>query len=154
MYPGNEVRFRYAYYITCTGFKKDDNGNIIEIYGEYDPESKGGTSADARKVRGTIHWVSAEHAYAFETRMYDRLFSVENPDDAEEGKTFLDYMNPDSLKTITAYGEPALKDAPIGFSCQFERMGYFIKDKDSTNEKSVFNRTTGLKDSWAKQQQQ
>lgn len=153
MYPGNEVRFRYAYFITCTGFKKNEEGEIIEIYGEYDPASKGGSSPDGRKVRGTIHWVSAKHAHPFETRLYDRLFSVENPDDAEEGKTFLDYLNPDSLTTITAYGEPILKETSVGYSCQFERLGYFVKDKDSTNEKAVFNRTVGLRDSWSKKHQ-
>lgn len=153
LYPGNEVRFRWAYLIKCTGCKKDENGKVVEIYAEYDPESKGGNSPDGRKVKGTIHWVSAQHAIEIETRIYDRLFCDPNPDEVEEGKTFLDNLNPDSLKIITAYAEPSIKDEKVGYSCQFERVGYFVKDKDSTADKIVFNRTVTLKDSWAKMQQ-
>ena len=153
LYPGNEVRFRWAYFIKCTSFKKNKNGKVTEVYAEYDPASKGGNSPDGRKVKGTIHWVSTKHAFNFEVRLYDRLFSVSNPDDTEEGKTYIDYLNPDNLKIIQAFGEPSLKDVKVNYSCQFERIGYFIKDKDSNNNNAVFNRTVSLRDSWAKKNQ-
>ncbi len=150
LYPGNEVRLRYAYFVKCTGCKKDENGNVIEVYGEIDPASRGGNSPDGRKVKGTIHWVPAKQSVACETRLYDRLFTVPAPDDAEEGKTFLDYLNQDSIKTVTAYCEPALAAAMPGQYFQFERLGYFVPDKESPAGKPVFNRTVTLKDSWGK----
>jgi glutaminyl-tRNA synthetase len=148
--PGAEVRLRYAYYITCREVMKDANGDIVELRCTYDPATKGGWSQDGRKVKGTIHWVSAAHALHAEVRLYDHLFSVENPNAAEDGKTFVDYLNPDSLKVVTAMLEPALADVPPGTRVQFERIGYFCADKDGTPGKPVFNRTVGLRDSWAK----
>ncbi len=148
--PGAEVRLRYAYYITCREVVKDADGNITELRCTYDPATKGGWSQDGRKVKGTIHWVSATHALHAEVRLYEHLFSVENPNAAEEGKTFVDYLNPDSLKTVTAMLEPALADVAPGTRVQFERIGYFCADKDGTPGKPVFNRTVGLRDSWAK----
>ncbi|BFR49740.1 glutamine--tRNA ligase/YqeY domain fusion protein [Nitratidesulfovibrio sp. HK-II] len=148
--PGAEVRLRYAYYITCREVVKDAEGNITELRCTYDPATKGGWSQDGRKVKGTIHWVSAAHALHAQVRLYEHLFSVENPNAAEEGKTFLDYLNPDSLKTVTAMLEPALADVAPGTRVQFERIGYFCADKDGTPGKPVFNRTVGLRDSWAK----
>lgn len=148
--PGAEVRLRYAYYITCREVVKDADGNITELRCTYDPATKGGWSQDGRKVKGTIHWVSAAHALHAEVRLYEHLFSVENPNAAEEGKTFLDYLNPDSLKTVTAMLEPALANVAPGTRVQFERIGYFCADKDGTPGKPVFNRTVGLRDSWAK----
>ncbi|WMW67117.1 glutamine--tRNA ligase/YqeY domain fusion protein [Nitratidesulfovibrio liaohensis] len=148
--PGAEVRLRYAYYITCREVVKDADGNITELRCTYDPATKGGWSQDGRKVKGTIHWVSAAHALHAEVRLYEHLFSVENPNAAEEGKTFLDYLNPDSLKTVTAMLEPAPADVAPGTRVQFERIGYFCADKDGTPGKPVFNRTVGLRDSWAK----
>ncbi|MDR3044682.1 MAG: glutamine--tRNA ligase/YqeY domain fusion protein [Desulfovibrio sp.] len=148
--PGAEVRLRYAYYITCREVVKDADGNITELRCTYDPATKGGWSQDGRKVKGTIHWVSAAHALHAEVRLYEHLFSVENPNAAEEGKTFVDYLNPDSLKTVTAMLEPALADVAPGTRVQFERIGYFCADKDGAPGKPVFNRTVGLRDSWAK----
>lgn len=148
--PGAEVRLRYAYYITCREVVKDANGDIVELRCTYDPATKGGWSQDGRKVKGTIHWVSAAHALHAEVRLYDHLFSVENPNAAEDGKTFVDYLNPDSLKVVTAMLEPALADVAPGTRVQFERIGYFCADKDGAPGKPVFNRTVGLRDSWAK----
>ena len=147
---GKEVRLRYAYFITCNEVIKDDNGNIVELHCTYDPESKGGKSPDGRKVKGTLHWVSIQDALETEVRLYDRLFTKENPDDAEEGKDFLSNINPDSLKVITAYVEPVVKNAKTETKFQFERQGYFCVDKDSTENNLVFNRTITLRDSWAK----
>ena len=152
-YVGNEVRLRWAYFVKCTGFKNDNNGNIIEIYGEYDPASKGGNSPDGRKVKSTIHWVSAKHAVPIEVRLYDKLFTVTEPDNAEEGKTFLDYLNPQSLITTTAYGEPSLGEFIVPAHYQFERIGYFVTDPDSTSDHLVYNLITKLKDSFAKKSQ-
>lgn len=148
--PGNEVRLRYAYFIKCTNVVKDENGKIKEIHCTYDPESKGGKSPDGRKVQGTLHWVSAPHAITAEARLYDRLFISENPEEAEEGKTFIDNMNPNSLEIRNCYIEPELAKLKIGDKVQFERIGYFNVDKDSTDNKLVFNRTVTLKDNWAK----
>lgn len=150
LYPGAEVRLRYAYFITCREAILDANGQVRELRCVYDPESRGGQSPDGRKVRGTIHWVSAAHALPAEVRLYGQLFAVENPDAAPEGKTFLDNINPESLRTVQAWLEPALADTPVGHSVQFERLGYFCKDRDSTKEKPVFNRTATLRDTWAK----
>ena len=150
---GREVRLRYAYFVTCTEVVKDAEGNITEIHCTYDPESKGGKSPDGRKVKATLHWVSAKHAIDTEVRLYDRLFSVENPSNEKEGKTFLDYLNSDSLQVISdAKVEPAVLWANPGERFQFERKGYFCVDKDSTVEIPIFNRTVTLRDSWAKEQ--
>ncbi|NSW51499.1 MAG: glutamine--tRNA ligase/YqeY domain fusion protein [Anaerolineae bacterium] len=152
--PGTEVRLIKAYYITCTGVVKDDAGNIIEIHAEYDPLSKGGMSDDGRRVKGTLHWVSAAHAVDVELRLYDRLFNVPNPDDVPEGETFLVHLNPDSLNVVTAKTEPYLQNAEPGLQYQFMRKGYFIQDPDSTNNHPVFNQAVALRDSWAKQMAQ
>lgn len=148
--PGKEVRLRYAYLIRCDEVIKNDAGEIVELRCTYDPMSKGGQSSDGRKVKGVIHWVSAEHAKEAEIRLFDRLFTRECMDDIEEGKTFKDYLNPDSMKVVKGYIEPSLQGVPTGSKYQFERIGYFCADKDSTPEKMVFNRTVTLKDSWAK----
>ena len=147
--PGNEVRLRYAYYITCKEVVKDANGNIIELICTYDPETKGGQSPDSRKVKGTIHWVSAKHAKEIEARLYDHLFPMDNPA-AEDVENFTDLINKDSLKVVKAFAEPHLATLPINEKVQFERLAYFCVDYDSTPEKPVFNRTVTLKDSWAK----
>ncbi len=146
--PGKEVRLRYAYLVTCTDIIKDDAGNITQINCIYDPESRGGNAPDGRKVKGTIHWVSAKDALEVEVRLYDYLFTEENPDGLRSD--WLSCFNKDSLKTITAYVEPAVNNVGDRENFQFERTGYFIKDKNSTPEKLVLNRTIGLKDSWAK----
>ena len=150
--PGGEVRLRYGYLIKCEEVVKDAEGNIVELHCTYDPESAGGGSSDGRKVKGVIHWVSVADAVAAEVRLYDNLFAKESPDDVEEGKTFLDYLNPESLVVKTAYCERSLAEAKVGDKFQFERVGYFCVDKDSTVEKLVFNRTVTLKDTWAKMQ--
>jgi glutaminyl-tRNA synthetase len=148
---GAEVRLRYAYFVTCNSVEKDANGNITVIHCTYDPESKGGNTPDGRKVKGTIHWVSAHDAINAEVCLFDRLFSVPDPDNAEEGKTFLNYLNPDSLKVITAKAEPFLASAKPLEHFQFERTGYFNVDPDTaTQDKLIFNRTVTLKDTWAK----
>lgn len=150
--PGAEVRLRYAYFITCREAILDDAGNVIELRCVYDPESRGGQSPDGRKVKGTIHWVSAPHAIPAEVRLYDQLFAAENPNASPEGQTFLDYINPQSLTVVEGMLEPALATLPVGDKIQFERLGYFCKDKDSTDARPVFNRTTTLRDTWAKQE--
>ncbi len=145
-----EVRLRYAYFVKCTHVVKDEEGKIIEVHCSYDPASKGGKSPDGRKVKGTLHWVSAKHALISEVRLYDRLFSVENPL-LDKEKDFKEFINTDSLKVIEkAMLEPHLKSAKAGEKFQFERIGYFCVDKDSSAEKLVFNRTVSLRDSWAK----
>jgi glutaminyl-tRNA synthetase len=152
--PGREVRLRYAYLVTCTGVVKDDDGNVIEVRCTYDPESKGGNAPDGRKVKGTIHWVSAKHAVDAEVRLYDRLFSLESPDDVPEGQDWKDGLNPDSLEVLSdAKLEPSLAAAEPGARFQFERNGYFCVDQNSSSEKLTFNRTATLRDSWAKQNQ-
>jgi len=148
--PGAEVRLRYAYYVTCTSVECDDNGTPRVIHCTYDPTTRGGNSPDGRKVKGTIHWVSARHAVSAEVRLYEQLFSVPNPNNVPEGKTFLDLLNPDSMRTATARIEPALASLPSGSTVQFERLGYFCADPDGTPDAPVFNRTVTLKDSWAK----
>ncbi len=148
LFPGNEVRLRYAYFIKCTHVVKNDAGEVVEVHATYDPTTRGGDSQDGRKVKSTIHWVSATHAKAAEIRMYDRLFSKENPEEGEEG--FLACLNPNSLEVLTGYVEPALASADAGSRFQFERLGYFCVDKDSTPEKPVFNLTVNLKDTWSK----
>jgi glutaminyl-tRNA synthetase len=149
--PGREVRLKHAYYITCTNAVKDVNGEITELHCTYDPQSRGGGTPDNRKVQGTLHWVSAAHAADAEVRLYDRLFVRENPDEVEEGKDFKDYLNPDSLKVLKGCKvERSLTAARPGDRFQFLRHGYFCVDKDSTADNPVFNKTVGLKDTWAK----
>jgi glutaminyl-tRNA synthetase len=149
--PGGEVRLRYAYFIKCEEVIKDADGQIVELRCTYDPQTKGGNAPDGRKVKGTIHWVSAQHACPTEVRLYDHLFAAENPDDVPEGGTFLDHLNPQSLEVITAMLEPSLGEAQPGDAFQFERCGYFVVDTvDSQDRKPVFNRTATLRDSWAK----
>ncbi|HOA24521.1 MAG TPA: glutamine--tRNA ligase/YqeY domain fusion protein [Aggregatilineales bacterium] len=152
--PGREVRLRYGYFITCTDVVKDENGQIIELRCTYDPETRGGYAPDGRKVKATLHWVSAEHARQAEVRLFDRLFLTENPDDAPEGQDFIANLNPNSLEVVeNAYVEPSLAEAKPGDRFQFERLGYFCMDPDSTPEKPVFNRTVALRDTWKKIQQ-
>ena len=151
--PGREVRLKHAYYVTCTGVVEDDkSGEVIELHCTYDPETRGGGSADGRKVMGTLHWVSAAHALDAEVRLYDRLFAKENPNDVEEGADFLSNLNPSSLEVLGGCKvEPSLADAATGSRYQFLRNGYFCVDPDSTPGLLVFNRTVTLKDAWAKQ---
>ena len=142
---------RAGYIVDCHDVVKDADGNIIEVLCTYDPETKSGSDTSGRKVKGTIHWVSADHARQVEVRNYDRLFTVENPDASEAGKSFLDYLNPDSLTGADRlYVEPALAEAEIGDRVQFERLGYYIVDSDSTADKLVFNRIVPLRDTWGK----
>ncbi|MBI5212461.1 MAG: glutamine--tRNA ligase/YqeY domain fusion protein [Nitrospirae bacterium] len=150
--PGREVRLRYAYFIKCENIVKDEHGEITEIHCTYDPATRGGDAPDGRKVKATLHWVSAKHALDAEVRLYDTLFTKEEPDNVEEGKDFTDYINPKSLEVLNGCKlEPSLKDAKPGDRFQFERLGYFCVDTvDSTPGKPVFNRTVTLKDEWAK----
>ena len=151
--PGREVRLRYAYFVTCVDVIKDpDSGEVVELHCTYDPATRGGDASDGRKVKATLHWVSARHAVGAEVRLYNQLFSVENPGDVEKGKDFTDYLNPDSLETLTDCRlEPGLAAAAPGERFQFERLGYFCVDsKDSTADRPVFNRTVTLRDTWAK----
>lgn len=152
--PGKEVRLRYGYFVTCVGVKKDPaTGEPIEIHCTYDPETRGGNAPDGRKVKGTIHWVSAARAVPIEARLYDHLFTKPDPADVPEGEDYHSNLNPDSLERLTeCYVEPSLKDAAPGDRFQFERLGYFCVDPDSTPERLVFNRTVSLVDSWAKMQ--
>ena len=151
LYPGNEVRLRWAYFVRCTSVKKDEAGNIVEVHCTYDPATRGGDAPDKRKVKATIHWVSATHAVPAEVRIYEHLFTKPNPDEVAEGQTFLGNLNPNSLTVLTdAKLEPSLRDAAAGARYQFERHGYFCADKDSKPGALVFNRTVALKDTWAK----
>jgi glutaminyl-tRNA synthetase len=147
LYPGNEVRLRYAYFVTCTRVERDpETGEVTEVGCSYDPATRGGDAPDRRRVRGTIHWVSAEHALPAEIREYDRLFTVENPD----SDNFKEYLNPNSLEVIAAYVEPSLVNAEPGYRLQFERQGYYCVDPETTPGKLVINRTVPLRDTWAK----
>jgi len=149
--PGKEVRLRCAFFITCTEVVKDGRGEILELRCTYDPATRGGDSPDGRKVKATLHWVSAEHAIPVEVRLYDRLFSVENPDSGSDGTTFLDHLNPASLEVLSrCQAEPGLASAEVGDRVQFERLGYFCVDIDSRPGALVFNRTVSLRDAWAK----
>ena len=149
--PGREIRLRYAYFITCTGVVKDASGNVVELHCTYDPATKGGNAPDGRKVKSTIHWVSAEHAVDAEIRIYETLFNREDPNVVPEGQDFTVNLNPNSLEVVAgAKLEPSLRDAAPGSRYQFERLGYFAVDPDSTREKPVFNRTVALRDTWAK----
>ena len=150
MTPGKEVRLKNAYIVMCTGCTKDENGNIIEIQAEYDPTSKSGMEGANRKVKGTLHWVSADHCHKAQVRVYDRLFEVENP--SADERDFRELLNPESLKTIdNCYVENYAAERKPGEYLQFQRIGYFMADLDSTADNLVFNKTVGLKDAWAKQ---
>ena len=148
---GKEVRLKNAYIIKGESVVKDSEGNITEIHCTYDPDSKSGSGSEAslRKVKGTLHWVSAQHALPVEVRIYDRLFTEASPDTIKE-KDFMEFVNPNSLEIITGYAEPSVKDAKVEDNFQFQRLGYFVVDRDTTSEKIVFNRTVALRDSWAK----
>jgi glutaminyl-tRNA synthetase len=149
--PGREVRLRYGYFITCKDFVKDAEGNVVELRCTYDPATRGGNAPDGRKVKATIHWVSAAHAVDAEVRLYDNLFSKENPNEVEEGQDFTANLNSSSLEVLKGCKlEPSLRDSVAGARYQFERLGYFCVDPDSTSEKLVFNRTIGLRDTWSK----
>ncbi len=150
LFPGSEVRLRYAYYVTCKDVIKDADGNIVELRCTYDPESKGGATPDGRKIKGTIHWVSVPHAVSAEVRLYEHLFTSPTPGNTPEGVEFTDLLNPGSMRVVTAQVEPALAEFPAGARVQFERLGYFCVDPDSKPGAPVFNRTVTLKDSWAK----
>lgn len=147
--PGKEVRLKYAYIIRCDSVVKDEKGEITEIHCTYFPDTRSGMET-TRKAKGTLHWVSIPHAVEAEIRLYDRLFTVPEPEDVEEGQDFKDFINPDSLDIVTGLCEPSIKSAVSGQAYQFERLGYFNTDKDSSKEKLVFNRTVTLRDSWAK----
>ena len=150
MTPGKEVRLKNAYIIMCTGCTKDADGNIVEIQAEYDPTSKSGMDGANRKVKGTLHWVSADHCKKAEVRIYERLFSVENP--SADERDFHELLNPDSLNVLNeCYVEDFLQTKKPGDYLQFQRIGYFMLDPDTTSDKLVFNKTVGLKDTWAKQ---
>jgi len=149
--PGREVRLRYGYLVTCTSVVKDANGEVAEVHCTYDPATRGGNTPDGRKVKSTIHWVSAEHAIEAEVRLYENLFLTEDPNDSSQGQDWTANLNPKSLEVVEHPKlEPSLKDAKVGTSYQFERLGYFCVDRDATPEKLVFNRTVGLRDSFAK----
>jgi glutaminyl-tRNA synthetase len=149
--PGREVRLRYGYFITCTSVVKNDKGEVVEVHCSYDPATHGGNAPDGRKVKSTIHWVSAAHAVDAEVRIYENLFTKENPSEVEEGQDFTANLNPNSLEIIAnAKLEPSLANAAVGNRYQFERLGYFCVDLDSKAGKLVFNRTVALKDTWAK----
>jgi len=151
--PGREVRLRYAYFITCTKVIKDPrSGDVVELRCTYDPATRGGDAPDGRKVKATLHWVSAEHAVSGQVRLYDRLFVKPDPDEREEGKTFIDFLNPDSLDLLDdCQLEPELAEAKPGAIYQFERLGYFCADiKMSSRDHLVFNRTVTLRDAWAR----
>jgi glutaminyl-tRNA synthetase len=149
--PGREVRLRYAYFIKCEEVIKDESGEVVELRCTYDPETRGGDAPDGRKVKATLHWVSAEHSIPVEVRLYDRLFNKENPDQVDEGQDFTANLNPDSLTVMdNCRIEPSVKDAQPGFRCQFERQGYFCVDTESMDDRLAFNRTVALKDTWAR----
>jgi glutaminyl-tRNA synthetase len=149
--PGREVRLRYGYFVTCTGVVKNDNGEVVEVHCTYDPGTRGGDSPDGRKVKSTIHWVSAEHAVDAEVRLYDTLFSKADPDDVPEGQDFRANLNPNSLEVVQGCKlEPSLSGTTAGSRYQFERLGYFCTDPDSKDGAPVFNRTVALRDTWAK----
>ena len=153
--PGREVRLRYAYFIACREVVKDDRGKIIELRCLYDPATRGGDAPDGRKVKATLHWVSASHALAAQARLYDHLFLSENPGDVAEGEDWKSGLNPQSLEVLTnCQLEPALRAQAPGFRCQFERLGYFCVDPDSTPERPVLNRIATLRDTWAKIQKE
>ncbi len=151
--PGGEVRLKYGYIIKCESIIKDSEGNITEIHCTYEADTKSGMVNSNKKVKGTLHWVSVAHAVPVEVRLYDRLFATETPENVEEGHDFKENINPDSLKVITAFAEASVTNAKAGDRFQFERLGYFCVDPDSSSSKPVFNRTAALKDTWSKSQQ-
>jgi glutaminyl-tRNA synthetase len=152
--PGSEVRLRCAYFITCNEVVKNSAGEIVELRCAYDPATRGGDAPDGRRVKATLHWVSAAHAIPIEVRLYDRLFTAEDPENVPQGRTFLDHLNPHSLEVLTgARGEPSLASAPVGARFQFERLGYFCVDRDSRPGALAFNRTVSLRDTWARLEQ-
>jgi len=148
--PGREVRLRNAYFVRCTGIVKNADGEITEIHCTYDPETRGGDAPDGRKVKATLHWVSVASAVQAEARLYDHLFLKPNPDDVDEGQDYISNLNPNSLEVVPCYVEPSVLGAPVGARYQFERLGYFCVDRESTPERLCFNRTATLRDSWAK----
>jgi glutaminyl-tRNA synthetase len=149
--PGSEVRLRCAYFIVCTNVVKDEAGEVVEVHCTYDPATRGGDAPDGRRVKATLHWVSAAHAIPGEVRLYDRLFAVPDPENVPEGKTFLDNLNPSSLEVVRDCRlEPSLARATPGTRVQFERLGYFCVDPDSRPDALVFNRTVSLRDTWEK----
>jgi len=149
--PGREVRLRYGYFVTCTGAIKDEKtGEILEIRCTYDPATRGGNAPDGRKVKSTIHWVSAAHAVEGEVRIYDNLFTKEDPNQVEQGQDFTANLNPKSLEIVAGKLEPSLANVEPGRLYQFERLGYFCVDPDTKPGKPVFNRTVALRDTWAK----
>jgi glutaminyl-tRNA synthetase len=149
--PGQEVRLRYAYFVKCVDVVKDERGQVVEVHCTYDPATRGGDSPDGRKVKATIHWVSAAHALPAEVRLYEHLFTVPDPSDVPEGVDWKSFLNPNSLEVLTSCRvEPSLAGAQPGFRCQFERQGYFCVDPDTTPDRLVFNRTVTLRDTWAK----
>ena len=149
--PGREARLRYGYFIKCEEAIKDANGNVVELRCSYDPETRGGAAPDGRRVRATLHWVSASHAIDTEIRLYDSLFTIQNPNDTPDGREWTEFINPDSLEILTGCKvEPSLSDAKAGEIFQFERVGYFAKDKDSTENTPIFNRAVPLRDTWAR----
>ena len=152
--PGKEVRLRCAYFITCTGITKDARGDVVEVQCTYDKSTRGGDAPDGRRVKATLHWVSAQHAIPIEVRLYDRLFTAQDPEHVPEGRTFLDRLNPASLEVLSdCQGEPGIGSAVLPYRVQFERLGYFCLDPDSRPGALVFNRTVSLRDTWAKIEQ-
>jgi glutaminyl-tRNA synthetase len=152
--PGREVRLRYAYFVTCTDVVKNADGQVTELHCTYDPATRGGDAPDGRKVKSTLHWLSAGHALEAEVRLYDHLFTKEDPDEVAEGMDFKSNLNPSSLEVLTACRvEPSLAQAKPLDRFQFERLGYFCVDPDSSKGKLLFNRTATLRDPWAKIQQ-
>jgi glutaminyl-tRNA synthetase len=149
--PGREVRLRYGYLVTCTNVVKNGTGEVVEVHCTYDPATRGGNTPDGRKVKSTIHWVSADHALDAEVRLYENLFTKEDPNETKEGEEFTVNLNPNSLEVVpNAKLEPSLANAKPGDGYQFERLGYFSVDPDTTSERLVFNRTVPLRDTWAK----
>ena len=150
--PGREVRLRYAYFITCSDVIKDDKGEIIELRCTYDAATRGGAAPDGRRVKATLHWVSAQHAVEAEARLYENLFTAEDPQ-ADSERDFTEFINPDSLRVVNPiYIEPSVRNAAAGDRFQFERLAYFAVDEDSSADRLVFNRTVTLRDQWAKAQ--
>jgi len=147
---GGAVRLRAGYIVDCHDVVKDAEGNVTEILCTYDPATRSGVDTSGRKVKGTIHWVSRSHASPIEVRLYDRLFRSERPDSVAEGETFLDHLNPESLKVVHGFAEPELATTAVEQRVQFERLGYFVVDRDSDAKRRVFNRVVPLRDTWGK----
>ena len=152
MGPGREVRLRSAYLVTCTGYDQDESGRVTEIRATYDPETRGGSAPDGRRVKGTLHWLSAKHAVESEFRLYEPLFEAEDP--GADERPLEDQLRPDSKTVLEGFVEPALVESVVGEAVQFERTGYFAADPDGTLERPVFNRIVSLRDTWARVQRQ